>query len=153
MTYSPHTWQPGEIISSARLNALEQGVAAGGGSYDIVVDCGNILSNDVSDYTVSWDYESVKAKVLAGELVTGVAFLHYNYDGLVDGDTDINSIPLVFVSIYSGEAYMTFGLTLPLSSGSNTTAQLRLLKLTLDFEPSDGTLNSASFISKNVNLS
>ena len=31
MSYTPHTWQPGEIISSARLNALEQGVAAGGG--------------------------------------------------------------------------------------------------------------------------
>lgn len=32
MSYEPHTWTSGETITAAKLNALEQGVAGGGGS-------------------------------------------------------------------------------------------------------------------------
>ena len=34
MSYSPHTWVDDEDITAARLNAIENGLAAGGGPYD-----------------------------------------------------------------------------------------------------------------------
>ena len=65
MTYSPHTWQPGEIISSARLNALEQGVAAGGGGegYDAEISC-YLPASSSADWEfdiVSGSYASITA--------------------------------------------------------------------------------------------
>ena len=152
MGYEPHTWDTGDVITAERLNALEQGAASGGDGYDIIVDCGSSLTETVSNYTVSWDYASVKAKVLAGELVTGIAFLHYNYDDLIDGDTNIEPIPLVIINIYSSAAAMIFSLAWPTSSSSNTSVELALKKLQLAFSPSDGTLTDASYIAKRVVL-
>jgi len=37
MSYTPHTWTVGDVITAERLNALEQGVASGGGGYDAEV--------------------------------------------------------------------------------------------------------------------
>lgn len=31
MTYNPTTWKDGDIVTSAKLNKIEQGIAAGGG--------------------------------------------------------------------------------------------------------------------------
>ena len=36
MSYTPHTWTTGETITAAKLNALENGAAEGGG-YDAVI--------------------------------------------------------------------------------------------------------------------
>lgn len=37
MSYQPTVWQAGDTITSARLNKLEQGVAAGGGAGGMVI--------------------------------------------------------------------------------------------------------------------
>ena len=31
MSYTPHTWQTGETVTAEKLNAMEQGIAGGGG--------------------------------------------------------------------------------------------------------------------------
>ena len=36
MAYTPHEWSTGETITAAKLNALENGVAAGGGGSPLV---------------------------------------------------------------------------------------------------------------------
>ena len=77
MTYSPHTWQPGEIISSARLNALEQGVAAGGGGgYDLVLKVPqgeNFSAANVE--VVSGSILDCEQKVADGEPVNAVLII------------------------------------------------------------------------------
>lgn len=76
MTYSPHTWQPGEIISSARLNALEQGVAAGGGSgYDLVLKVSeqDFVAEDVE--VVSGSILDCEQKVANGEPVNAALII------------------------------------------------------------------------------
>lgn len=86
MTYSPHIWQPGEIISSARLNALEQGVAAGGGAPDILVNITELASYRVEDIEiVCYDHDAFVSKILNGEPVFGYAYHEYPYNDNLDG--------------------------------------------------------------------
>ena len=39
MAYTPHTWEVNEVITPAKLNALEQGVASAGSVATVIVDC------------------------------------------------------------------------------------------------------------------
>lgn len=41
MSYTPTNWQAGDIITAAKLNNMESGIAnAGGSEYDIIIDAG-----------------------------------------------------------------------------------------------------------------
>ena len=53
MSYTPTTWKAGDTVTSAKLNKLEQGVAAGGGMtmFEITI-IENELDNDSTIYEV-----------------------------------------------------------------------------------------------------
>ena len=46
MSYTPHTWTSGEVVTAAKMNALEQGAASGGGG--LLID---LTDMDSSPYT------------------------------------------------------------------------------------------------------
>lgn len=59
MAYEPTNWRTGDVVTSAKLNKLEQGVAAGGGL--------------IVNMTVTWgetDPESVVLDKTAGEIIS-----------------------------------------------------------------------------------
>ena len=95
--------------------------------YDIVVDTVN-GSSTVSNYSVTWDYDAVKAKVRAGEFVKGVLNQHLNYDEEVDGDTTVMPFSLGAIRIFSAQANMMFW-------GYNGETKM---KWTFTFEPDTG---------------
>ena len=103
MSYTPHTWRPGEIISSARLNALEQGIAAEGGgngsSPDILIKITGTAYNSTSGcYVVNsielahYDHDALINKIVNGEPVFGYAYELYPYRDDIDGCSNYNRI-------------------------------------------------------------
>ena len=64
MSYTPHTWTVGDVITAERLNALEQGVASGGGGYDaeVYIHCES-GSSTFSGTIVSGGFASLSALI------------------------------------------------------------------------------------------
>lgn len=140
MSYSKHEWVNNETITAAKMNNIETGIEeaaqSGGGGYDIVIDAGNALTNNIANYSVvKFDVEQVKSKISANEIVTGVCFGHYNYDEDIDGDTDIWFIPLSYIGIWSTGGMMTFN-----HVAIDGTNAIRLEKIALTFNSSNGSL-------------
>ena len=107
--------------------------ATGGGSggYDIIIDAGSSLSNNVSDYTVlRFDFEKVKEKLRKGELVTGCLIRHWNYDASVDGDTSMDIIPLVTAEIFSNGGGLAFSRVTGMGQSSPSQAKLNIKRAT-----------------------
>ena len=65
MSYAPHTWTVGDVITAERLNALEQGVASGGGGYDaeVYIYHGGSSSDSYTGTIVSGDFASLSAMI------------------------------------------------------------------------------------------
>jgi hypothetical protein len=109
------------ISDTAKVLVVDDGAVkqtaksnVGGGSsdpyagYDVVIAT-EAFSTDVADYEViKLDYDSLLTKVRAGELVTGVLCLHYNYDADVEGGTHIEPIPLMEVYMTSADNVLNF---------------------------------------------
>lgn len=114
-------------------------VAEGGSSdpypnYDVVIATDEAAAN----YEVlKLDYNSLLAKVRAGELVTGILYVHYNYDADVEGGTDVYSFPLLKVTMNSSSNQLDFNRIYSLGSHNITS---RLFHLTFSDE---GTILSA----------
>lgn len=58
MSYTPHEWSTGETITAAKLNALENGVAAGGGSLVCICEYNDDLGEFALDKTVREIYDA-----------------------------------------------------------------------------------------------
>lgn len=131
------------------------GSGGGGGGYDIVVEINTAgISPDLSAYTVNWDYPAVREKVLAGELVTGIAYCHFNYDEQVDGDTSISPIPMFMLNIFSDGGSMTFKKATVDGSTNTTSAAFFVRNFELSFDLSTGAITQVSnIINKQVSLS
>ena len=156
VSYEPHEWDTGEVITAARLNAIEQGIAGAGAGYDVVVETAmSQPGNNLANFSATWsDYQAAKAKVLAGEPVTGILKYHYNYDELVDGDTSVGTVPLVEIHIYSDSAQMTFASLLPQTSSSSSQMTVWAIRLTFGLNLNTGALSSISnYIWKQIGLS
>ena len=95
MSYEPHTWTTGETITAAKLNALEQGVASGGGGG----------SKIIHNATYNWDdyaWEIEDAELIIDELDGGATVIIYMDDSYylqVIGYTSSS------IMIYSPPAY------------------------------------------------
>lgn len=114
-------------------------VAEGGSSdpypnYDVVIATDEAMKN----YEVlKLDYNSLLAKVRAGELVTGILYIHYNYDADVEGGTVVDSFPLHTVNMNSSSNQLEFN---RIYSLSNRNIASRRFHLTFSDE---GTILSA----------
>ena len=51
MSYTPHTWAAGDTVTSARLNALEQGIDEWDDLAPIIVNSSTSEGRDVLDHT------------------------------------------------------------------------------------------------------
>lgn len=91
MAYTPTEWQSGDIVTSAKLNKIEEGIAAGGAV--IITDNGTQLDKT---------YAEIYALVNSGT----PCYIKYNLDGSQsDKDTDYMYqtalMPIVAVKKYS----------------------------------------------------
>lgn len=156
MSYTPTTWDVGDVITPQRMNKIETGLEEvyNSGGYDIIISTSN-LSDVVSDYTIkTCDWNKVKAKVLAGDPISGFLYDHFNYDEAVDGDTNSDIFPLVSLEINSDGAYATFESIRLRGSSSSTQLSLKIFKVFIYFDLQTGEISSAAVnMSKDVNLS
>ena len=73
MSYTPHTWTTGETITAAKLNALENGAAEGGG-YDAVIrlthanDSSDDSTDNLTPSIVSGTYAGLYAMIDDGDV-------------------------------------------------------------------------------------
>ena len=69
MSYDPTNWKAGDVISSQKLNKLEQGVAdAGGGGGALVVHIQKeVISEDETHYTADKTAGEIKAALESGQ--------------------------------------------------------------------------------------
>ena len=56
MSYEPTNWKDGDLVTSAKLNKLEQGVANGGGSIFMI----DLQENSPNSYTSLVAYEDIE---------------------------------------------------------------------------------------------
>ena len=157
MPYTPHQWEVGDVITAERLNDIESGIqeaAESGGGYDIIISTTE-FDSESSHYTVEhMDWASVKAKVLAGELVTGMLYIHYNYDEYVDGDTNVDLVPLVGMNVNSLNSVATFEQIYPNISNSNTQLTAYVRKVNVIFNLQTGAISNVNVaLNKTVSLS
>lgn len=107
-------------------------VAEGGSSdpypnYDVVIATDKYASEAAADYEVlKLDYNSLLAKVRAGELVTGILYVHYNYDEDVEGGTNVDSFPLFNVMMNSSSNQLDFNRIYSLGNLNITSRRFRL---------------------------
>ena len=65
MAYEPTEWKSGDVITSAKLNKIEQGVAAGGG----VVVPKYTTTDDGDTYTCNMTFSEIWTACLAGNCI------------------------------------------------------------------------------------
>lgn len=124
------------------------GAGGGSGGYDIILDCGDDFYAAVSNFTVKWDFAKIKQKVLNGEIVTGYAFRHYNYDEAVDGDTCFEIYPLTNIYIYSGhdDGSLLFRAAQPTGwDSSSNTVYVNFAELRVYFDSETGEWRSSTY--------
>lgn len=63
MSYEPTNWKSGDVVTSAKLNKLEQGVAAGGVFVVTATE-----DNETNSTTLNKSYNEIKAAMMAGQM-------------------------------------------------------------------------------------
>jgi len=124
MSYTPHTWTSGEVVTAAKMNALEQGAASGGGGYDLVLKCDNpdnILDGNVT--LESGTFAAAYAKAMSGEPLSIMA---YADNGDTNGERFVCNLPVLSWSAFEdgeriGVAVATYYDTATLESGDINT--------------------------------
>lgn len=133
MSYDPTNWKAGDVISSQKLNKLEQGVAdAGGGGGALAVHIQKeVISEDETHYTADKTAGEIKAALESGQVVS---FPHtLTGDEETQYYVDILGTPSSACSFVSMPGY-GYGLAVPsIIAGSGQ--QLWMLAATLDDYP------------------
>ena len=69
MTYTPTTWRAGDTITSARLNRMEQGIAAGGGVLLVEMECTKDENQEITGAVLQEYTENIVNAFLGGSTV------------------------------------------------------------------------------------
>ena len=72
MGYTPHEWTSGEVVTASKMNALEQGVAEGGGGYRVTFGWDESLNNGDGGYTCDRTLDEIIAAYRDGQYVYAV---------------------------------------------------------------------------------
>lgn len=127
MSYTKNTWANGDIITAAKLNNMENGIADAGG-FDAIFKCNSAYLNDIDEVTLEkGTYETLAAKFLAEKPVTALVYgCHEDngdfysttfcvqkvmYDSYVEGD------PVIVVT-FTAFSYSVDGYVASSSGGS-----------------------------------
>lgn len=65
MAYEPTNWRTGDVVTSAKLNKIEQGIASGGGAMQCVI----AKDWDTNEYVPGKSFTDVYNAIFAGETV------------------------------------------------------------------------------------
>lgn len=126
MAYEPNTWAKGDIVTSAKLNHIEQGISCAGGSNELVATfTSSSASQFTSDKTLSEIIDAFEGganvRAIAGTLSSG---------GLLNLRlARLTAEVAVFVTEYpadknSGAPALLFAFELRETGGENYTKQL-----------------------------
>lgn len=94
--YTPYTWQTGDTITAARLNALEQGVAAGGGSSEFSTATVTFVTN------LSGKYAQIYGAIIDASSMMGYPT---SLTAITLADKEITNGDAYTVVLYNGNAY------------------------------------------------
>lgn len=68
MSYEPTNWKTGDVVTSAKLNKLENAVASGGS----VLKLNFTVDNDAGTITIDKTFAEIKEAILSGAYVFGI---------------------------------------------------------------------------------
>lgn len=117
MSYTPTEWKSGDVVTSAKLNKLEQGVAAGGA---YIVTITGMPDEDTGDtvYTSDHTVSEIMAAAEAGQIV--MAHQMYrddpSYDAVLEGVLWLNNVvassyaDFLSVAVYSSGSAPQFSM-------------------------------------------
>lgn len=95
MSYTPHEWQNDELITAAKLNNIEEGVAAGGGGSGALI-CS--LNNDGNHYVLDKTVQEIYDAIYGGTPV----YVKYQYGVLgTDYRSEIYLAPIIKIYSYA----------------------------------------------------
>lgn len=113
MTYEPTEWKTGDVVTSAKLNKLEQGVAdASGGGGVLVVG----MTMDVSSGTPALVLDKTAGEIWGA----GFAILRYNGATVFEQDDIDRSAPLMLAACGQPDSiFPGYSFTFPISEASD----------------------------------
>ena len=114
MSYEPTVWKSGDVVTSAKLNKLENGVAGGGGTENIIVHL--TQTDDGSHITETMDktWKDIRDAFVAGKDI-------YIIDETIRKDiTIISRYMVISVSFGRYEGEMVYGVSITLLGSGNT---------------------------------
>ena len=80
MSYTPNSWKSGDVVTSAKLNNIEQGIANAGGIGVMYVEFTD--PDDTGEFTANKTWQEICDALASGNLVVwsayseGYAFMH-----------------------------------------------------------------------------
>ena len=80
MSYVKQTWQTGDVVTSAKLNHMEDGIAAGGGSGGGVL----VVGMDTTTFTLDKTWQEIYDAMAAGQIAV-IGYAMETGDALISG--------------------------------------------------------------------
>ena len=85
MAYEKNTWASGDVVTSAKLNHMENGIEAASSPYDLVIvaeaEDGDVASVPISDYHITYgSIEACEQKIANMEPVNVFLGVYQAYD-------------------------------------------------------------------------
>ena len=118
MSYEPTNWKAGDVVTSAKLNKMEQGIAAGGGIRFVhfTINDDNLLQLDITPNELIDAFENEEIVVIINYVSRGWSLIsEFMYDGTTYTVSGVNTPPL---ASSDPDEYFTHGPS-PDSSGDN----------------------------------
>lgn len=75
MAYNKTTWQSGDVVTSAKLNNIESGIANAGTGFDCIIKSDTTTWADATLTLVAGDFASAYAKLTAGTPIVPVLYI------------------------------------------------------------------------------
>ena len=72
MSYTPNTWKSGDVVTSAKLNKIEQGIANAGGIGVMYVEFTD--PDDTGEFTANKTWQEICDAIVGGNLVVWSAY-------------------------------------------------------------------------------
>lgn len=120
MSYEPHTWVSNETITAAKLNAMEQGIANGGGGYDAEISITDLSNGSFSATVTKGSFTNI-ASMIQNNVAPNILVRVWSETSTLGYTTTATSAVAIYVSDFvSSVPYITFVCKCPTSINTGT---------------------------------